>query len=108
MHRKRKSKEIYTLKALLDSGATATLINSKFVKHLKRHKCKTTPWLTQNGTFTTGSKAKIEFLIPELNDQRLVSAYVHNTPQDMSYDMIIGQDLMQQMGLDILKLLKIY
>ena len=72
------------------------------MKHLKRHKCKTTSWMTQNGTFTTCSKAKVEFFIPELNEQRLVSAYVHDTPQDMSYDMIIGQDLMQQMGIDIL------
>ena len=102
MHKKRKSKEIYTVKALLDSGATATLINSKFVKHLKRHTCKPTSWITQNGTFSTCSKAKIEFLIPELNDQRLVSAYVHNTPQDLTYDMIIGQELMQQMSIDIL------
>ena len=102
MHKKRKSKDIYTVKALLDSGATATLINSKFVKHLKRQKCKPTSWITQNGTFTTCSKAKIEFLIPELNDQRLVTAHVHDTPQDMTYDMIIGQDLMQQMGIDIL------
>ena len=102
MHKKRKSKDVFTLKALLDSGATSTLINSKFVKHLKRHKCKPTSWQTQCGTFTTSSKAKIEFLIPELNDQRLVSAYVHDTPSDMSYDIIIGQDLMQQMGIDLL------
>ena len=102
MHKKRKSKEIFTLKALLDSGATATLINSNFVKHLKKHKCHPTSWTTQNGTFTTSSKAKIKFLIPELNNQRLVSAYVHDTPQDMSYDIIIGQDLMQDMGIDIL------
>ena len=27
---------------------------------------------------------------------------MHDTPQDMSYDIIIGQDLMQQMGIDIL------
>ena len=52
--------------------------------------------------FTTSSKAQIEFLIPELNDQRLVKAYVHDTPQDMSYDIIIGQDLMQEMGIDLL------
>ena len=102
MHKKRKSKDIFTLKALLDSGATATLVNSKFVKHLRRHKCKTATWTTQNGEFTTSSKAKIEFLIPELNDQRFVKAYVHDTPQDMSYDIIIGQDLMQEMGIDIL------
>ena len=102
MHQKHKSKEIYTLKALLDSGATATLINSKYVKKMKRHKCTPTSWTTQNGVFTTSSKAQIEFLIPELNDQRLVKAYVHDTPQDMSYDIIIGQDLMQEMGIDLL------
>ena len=27
---------------------------------------------------------------------------MHDTPQDMSYDIIIGQDLMQEMGIDIL------
>ena len=38
MQKKQKSKEIFTLKALLDSEATATLINSKFVKGYKTHK----------------------------------------------------------------------
>ena len=55
-----------------------------------------------NGTFTTNSKAKIEFLIPELNNQRLINAYVHDTSSEMSYDMIIGQDLMQELGIDVL------
>ena len=50
MHQKRKSKEIYTLKALLDSGVTATLINSKFVKYMQRHKRAPTSWVIQNGT----------------------------------------------------------
>ena len=36
MFQKRKPKDIFTLKALLDSGATATLINSKFVKKMKK------------------------------------------------------------------------
>ena len=66
MKQKHKSKEVFTLKALLDSGATGTIIRSKFVKNKKRHKCAPTQWETQNGTFTTNSKAKIEFLIPEL------------------------------------------
>ena len=26
---------------------------------------------------------------------------MHNTPQDMSYDIIIGQDLMQEMGINL-------
>ena len=56
----------------------------------------------QNRSFITNSKAKIEFLIPELNDQRLVSTYVHDTNQKMTYDIIIGMDLMQEIGIDIL------
>ena len=67
MKKKRKSKEVFTLKALLDSGTTGTIVKSKYVKYMKRHKCPATQWETQNGTFTTNSKAKIEFLIPELN-----------------------------------------
>ena len=102
MKKKRKSKEIFTLKALLDSGATGTIIKSKYVKHMKRHKCTPTQWETQNGIMTTNSKAKIEFLIPELNDQRLVNTYVHDTSSKMTYDMIIGQDLMQDLGIDVL------
>ena len=102
MKQKRKSKDVYTLKALLDTGATGTIVSSKFCKHLKRHKCQPTKWQTQNGSFVTNSKAKIEFLIPELNDQRLVSTYVHDTNQRMTYDIIIGMDLMQEIGIDIL------
>ena len=41
-------------------------------------------------------------MIPELNDQRLVQTYVHETENDMSYDIIIGMDLMQELGIDIL------
>ena len=106
MKKKRKSKEVFTLKALLDSGATGTIVKSKYVKHMKRHKCPATQWETQNGTFTTNSKAEIEFLIPELNAQRLINTYVHDTSSEMSYDMIIGQDLMQELGIDLLILQK--
>jgi len=52
--------------------------------------------------FTTSSKAKIKFLIPEPNDQKLVNAYVKATPKDMFYDIIIRQNLMQEMDIDIL------
>ena len=102
MKQRRKSKEVFTLKCLLDTGATGTIIQSKYVKHLKRHKCAPTKWSTQNGTFITNSKAKIEFLLPELNDQRLVNTYVHDTNNPMSYDMIMGQDLMQELGIDVI------
>ena len=102
MAQKRKSKQTYTLKALLDSGATGTLVNSKFLTRHKRHKQKPTKWGTANGTFTTYGKAKVKFMIPELNDHRLVQTQVHEVSNDMSYDMIIGQDLMQDLGIDLL------
>ena len=42
-------------------------------------------------------------MIPELNSQRLVQTYVHDSVNDMSYDIIIvGMDLMQDLGIDIL------
>ena len=46
MKQKRKSKDVFTLKALLDTGATGTIVSSKFCKHLKRHKCQATKWET--------------------------------------------------------------
>ena len=66
------------------------------------HKCSPTKWDTTNGSFITNSKAKIEFMIPELNDQRLVNTYVHDTSQEMPYDMIMGMDLLQELEIDIL------
>ena len=84
MKQKRKSNEVFTLRCLLDTGATGTIIQSKYVKHLKRIKCAPVKWTTQNGLFVTNSKAKIEFLLPELNDQRLVQTYVHDTNNPMS------------------------
>ena len=41
-------------------------------------------------------------MIPELNDQRLVNTYVHDTSQEMPYDMIMGMDLLQELEIDIL------
>ena len=61
-----------------------------------------TAWKTANGYFETHEKVKTEFLIPELNDQRLISADMHETQQDMPYDVIIGLDLLKELGIDIL------
>ena len=57
---------------------------------------------TANGYFETHEKVKTEFLIPELNDQRLITADMHETQQNMPYDLIIGIDLLKELGIDIL------
>ena len=97
-----KKDQIITLKALLDTGATSTIIKSKFVTKLDKRQCEPTAWKTANGYFETHEKVKTEFLIPELNDQRLITADMHETQQNMPYDLIIGIDLLKELGIDIL------
>ena len=94
--------DVITLKALLDTGATSSLIKSKFVTNLTKTPSEPTAWKTAVGYFETHEMVKTEFLIPELNDQRLISTEMHETQQDMPYDVIIGLDLLKELKIDIL------
>ena len=94
--------KIVTLKALLDTGASATLVASKHVSKLKLNDNTTTTWKTTGGNFLTGKTAKVQFTIPEMHQNRLVTKRVHVTNADMGYDMIIGMDLLTELGIDIL------
>ena len=91
-----------TIKVLLDSGASATLINEQFVKGLKTVSNIKTKWNTTAGNFHTGTMAKIEFTLPELNEQRIITKRVHITKAKMGYGMIIGMDLLRELGIDLI------
>ena len=94
--------DVITLKALLDTGATSSLIKSKFVTNLTKTPSEPTAWKTAVGYFETHEMVKTEFLIAELNDQRLIRTEMHETQQDMPYDVIIGLDLLKELKIDIL------
>ena len=95
--------EFKRLRVLLDSGCTATLVNSNMVKHLKKKHTMPTKWSTKAGNFQTTHKCQIEFTLPEFHPGREIewNVYVDDSPP-LKYDMIIGCDLLMHLGIDLI------
>ena len=90
---------------LLDTGCAATLVNQVFVKKLKTKQSGSTNWTTKAGTFTTTRKVKLNFILPEFHPNREINweMYVDESqPKQSSYDMIIGRDLLFELGINFL------
>jgi hypothetical protein len=91
-----------TIRALLDSGASASLILKKFARKLKLKTSKSnTTWTTAAGDLTTNSKCKAQFCIPELEDKVLLEYDLNVTDTLVGYDMIIGRDILEDLGVVI-------
>ena len=93
--------KLVTLRALLDSGGSGTLISERFAKKLKRVKIEPSEWSTPAGTLTTNTMVKAKFLMPEFHDNRLLEWKIHVTPNMGAYDMIIGRDILEDLGIDV-------
>ena len=92
------------LKILLDSGCAATLINHKVIRTLKISKEKQTNWETKGGNFSTSGKCLVNFTLPALHEHRVITwnCYVDKSDQkSCNYDLIIGRDLMLEVGIDV-------
>ena len=103
----RKPKHWKRMKVLFDSGCGATLINHELVKELKQTREKKTKWRTKAGKFTTSHKCNITFNLPAFHEHREITwnCYVDTTNKDQqicNYDLIIGRDLMHEIGINIL------
>ena len=92
-----------TVTALLDSGGAESIISEKLTGKLKVRTTKGKPkvWSTPAGDVTTCKKTKSQFTLPELHDDKLMEWDFHVTKSLGSYDMIIGRDLLQFLGIDI-------
>ena len=90
-----------SVKILCDSGATATIVKHGFVKNLRLKRQDATTWKTPAGNFQTKSKCEIDFKMPEFHQHRNIKWKAYVTTQPMLYDIILGQDLMQELGLII-------
>ena len=97
--------KIVPIRCLVDTGTSHSIVLRAFVRkgRAKSYKGKTTSWNTMGGTFTTKQKALIDFSFPELDPGKKVTWICHaDTKTEKAnalYDMIIGLDLLTEIGL---------
>ena len=71
-------------------------------KKLKVKKSSSTfEWTTLAGPVKTATTAKVEFSLPEFHDDKLIEWKVHLVKKLGNYDMIIGRDILSEVGIDI-------
>ena len=99
-----KPKHVKKINVLFDSGCSATLVKGSFLEKISQRKITHTTWNTKAGTFSTTRKCKCKFMLPEFHAHRLIEweVYVDDSTSLSTYDMIIGRDLMDSIGLDLL------
>ena len=88
---------------LFDTGCGGSLVHHSLVTRLERKKSHTTTWQTKAGTFLTSSKVKCNFTLPEFHDRRDITwkMYVDESEDENNkYDMIIGRDLLSELGVE--------
>ena len=90
------------LRALLDSGGSGSLVTEKFTRKLRLSTVSSdTVWTTPAGALNTSTKCKATFTIPELHDAVRIEWNLYVTKDLGAYDMIIGRDMMSDLGIDI-------
>jgi hypothetical protein len=96
------------LRVLLDSGTSSCIVLKKHVdrKNLSKYKGKPSHWKTMGGIYTTKCKALVEFTFPEFSTNKTISCVYHvdesADPHLTHYDMIIGDELMKELGIDLI------
>jgi hypothetical protein len=98
---------VVPMRALLDTGTTATIILREFVGKGRSYTNtkKRTKWKTLGGTFTTNYESLLDFKLPELSTSKVVTWQVHvddkTSSKEVAYDMIMVMDLMTYVGITV-------
>lgn len=95
------------LRALIDSGSTGCIILNEFVHGLpKSNFGEKHVWTTKGGSFTTKGKCKVPMILSDFTRSTTISfdCYVDptQTSNENNYDLILGKDFQQELGIDIL------
>ena len=100
-----KETQTRALRVLVDTGASASVIIGEHCTKLKMKPSPITTWTTKAGTFTTTRKARLKFFLPEFHQTKEISWACHvddtATARTSQYDMILGRDLLEALGLII-------
>ena len=98
---------IVPIKALLDTGTEESLVLKEFVCK-SRAQCPNTKrvnWQTVGGEFTTKRQALLDFTFPELAPNKKITWIMHvddkTSKKTALYDMIIGMNLMTEIGITV-------
>ena len=87
----RKIRSNETVKILLDSGASASIVNHSYVhKNNFSTKSTTQQWSTMAGTFNTCRVASVNLILPELNSTAEIKINCHVSKQKSNYNLIVG------------------
>ena len=89
------------IRILLDSGSSGSIILEKFVRKLRMQKDTTTNWITKGGNFQTSKKCKTTFILKEFFENKSIewNLHVDSTPGPHHYDMILGHNVMSDLGI---------
>ncbi len=101
----KQGKDLQRARILFDSGCGGTLVNKSFVRKYKKLTGSTTKWSTKAGSFDTNRKVNCQFTLPEFHQGKDISwtMYVDESDKRLNnYDMIIGRDLLKELGIDLL------
>ena len=86
------------IKILLDSGASRTLIKETLTTKLRIKPHRAIEFSTCAGSFATTGTTRAEFTLPEFYTDRKVKYKMH-VAKELNYDLIIGRDLLKELGI---------
>ena len=89
------------IKILADSGASTSLMDERFARKLRiKTKKDTTDWEVAGGGLSTKKNCTINLKLSELSPTLTIRKVVNLTKNLSSrYDMIMGRDLMRELGI---------
>jgi len=95
-----------TLRCLLDSGASHSLIKARFVEALRgKNEIKDkAEWASAGGMVKVGSMLKLNFILPEFSESTttLDTFSIYEGPDEyLGWDVVIGRDMLSRMGIDL-------
>ena len=96
-----KGSKIREVRILFDSGATRCFIHEKHAKKLRAKCTKLTEWKTGNGCANVSQIAKMHLMPPELHSDRVTEHNFDIVNTNFGCDIIIGTDLMADLGIDL-------
>ena len=89
------------IKILMDTGATASFLKETLAKKLRVKQIPAEAFKTGNGRLNVTKKTKTRLILPELYADRIIEHTFNLIDADLGYDMIIGTDLMTELGIDV-------